>query len=88
MSQVTEPPKTDLECEERMRLEQGHERAGAALESARALVRSRIGVSPLEEFQSVDRAADEAWAVLQRANLRLDRHIWEHGCKRDGMRAQ
>jgi hypothetical protein len=47
MNQSAEPSEVELPCDERIRLEREHERAGAALESARASVRSKIGISPL-----------------------------------------
>jgi hypothetical protein len=73
--------KADAKCEERIGLETEHAEAGLALDAALEALERKIGVSTIEEFKLLDRAADEPWFALQRVRLRLDRHIRGHGCE-------
>lgn len=68
-------------CAERKRLEQEHREAGACFDKANERLRSRMGISPKEEFLSLTRVVNESWTALMRARIALDSHVRDHGCE-------
>jgi hypothetical protein len=68
-------------CPEHQRLEKENAEAGASFDSANERLRTRIGISPKEEFVSLSRAVNETWEALMHARIALDRHLREHGCE-------
>ena len=83
------PLSADAEtpCPERVRLERDHDHAAAALESAHAAGRAKIGISLRDEFARLEREAEEAWMHLQRARRALSDHIRDHGCEGFGAKS-
>ena len=69
-----------MPCEERVRLQKEHTDAEAMFDDARQALGARIGLSPKEEYLTLNRAAEKAWAHLQHSLRTLDEHIRTHRC--------
>lgn len=67
-------------CQEKARLEVSCRRAEDAFETARTVVRLKVGKSSKEEYLTLDRGADQAWDRMLRVRKALAAHIREHGC--------
>jgi hypothetical protein len=67
-------------CEEKARLESRYQTAKDAFETARSVIRRKVGKSSQAEFLRLDREVDLAWDRLQDAMRELAAHTKEHGC--------
>ena len=73
-------PHTPGTCEEKAQLEFSYKEAEAAFDTARAVIRQKVGRSSKDEYLALALAADLAWYRLQHAGRGLATHIREHGC--------
>jgi hypothetical protein len=67
-------------CEEKARLAAEYESATARFSAAVTELNQRIGISPREEYERLDRAANEARVKSEQARLALEQHIAAHRC--------
>ena len=67
-------------CEEKARLAAEYEAATGKFAVAVAELRHKIGTSPKEEYERMDRAANEARVKSEQARLALEEHIAAHRC--------
>jgi transposase len=72
-----------MSCEERTPLEREHVEAEAAFDGAQARLRTKMGVSPKEEFIRLSNAVDQAWKRLVQARSALDHHIQRASLQRE-----
>lgn len=68
-------------CEDKAALQKTHAEAAAGFDAARGRLSSTIGISLEAEYEELNRAADQAWTLLNQARARLQQHIREHGCE-------
>jgi hypothetical protein len=69
-----------MSCEEKVRLAKIYETATAKFSEAVTQLRHKIGVSPKEEYQRLELAANEARLESEQARLALERHTSAHSC--------
>jgi hypothetical protein len=69
-----------MSCEEKKRLTSEYESTTTKFSQAVAEPRRRMGTSSKEEYQRLDRAANEARVSSEHARLTLEQHIAAHGC--------
>jgi ATP-dependent helicase YprA (DUF1998 family) len=67
-------------CEEKLRLATEYETATSAFLTAVKQLRQKMGTSPKEEYERLDRAANEARVKSEHARLALEQHIAAHRC--------
>jgi len=67
-------------CEEKAQLESSYKRAKDAFDTARIVLRKKVGKSSHAEFSKLERATDLAWDRLEDAMREFTTHIREHGC--------
>ena len=67
-------------CEEKASLASDYEAATARFSTAVRELNQKIGVSPKEEYERLDRAANEARVKSEQARLALEQHIAVHRC--------
>lgn len=67
-------------CEEKARLESSYQIAKDAFDTARSVIRQKVGRCSQAEFLTLDREVDLAWDRLQDAMRELAAHTREHGC--------
>jgi len=73
-------PHTPGICEEKGRLECRYRKARAAFDTARTIIRQRVGRSSKDEYSTLVDVFDLAWDLLLDAGRGLTTHIREHGC--------
>lgn len=69
-----------MSCKEKERLVNEYEAATEHFSEAVAALQDKIGTMPKEEYQRLDRAADEQRMKSEQARLALEQHIAAHGC--------
>ncbi len=69
-----------MSCEEKMRLAMIYDTATAKFSEAVTELQQKIGVSPKQEYERLDRAANEARVRSEQARLALEQHIAAHEC--------
>jgi hypothetical protein len=69
-----------MSCEEKKRLATEYESTTAKFAEAVADLRKKMGTSAKEEYQRLDRAANEARVRSEQARLALEQHVSAHGC--------
>ena len=67
-------------CEEKSRLVADYEEATARFLEAVKEVRRKMGTSPKEEYERLDRVANEARVRSEHARLAVEQHIAAHRC--------
>lgn len=70
----------ELTCEQKKRLATEYETATMKFSQAVGELRKKLGVSTIEEYQRLDRAANEARVKSEQARLALEQHIASHRC--------
>lgn len=68
------------ECIEKERLMRSYQKAAAAYSDAVTLLQQKMGISPREEYDRMNRAADAARLNTEGARLALEQHRADHGC--------
>jgi hypothetical protein len=69
-----------VSCTIKIRLTTKYETATALFSEAVTELRRNIGTSTKEEYDRLDRAANDARAKSEQARLALEQHIAEHRC--------
>lgn len=69
-----------MNCEEKVRLATEYEISTAKFSEAVTELRKKMGTSAREEYQQLDRAANEARVRSEQARLTLEQHIASHRC--------
>lgn len=69
-----------MTCEAKIRLGTEYEAATSKFSEAVSELRQKMGVSPKEEYERLDRAANEARVKSEQARLALEQHIAAHRC--------
>lgn len=69
-----------MKCEEKNRLASQYEAAISKFSEAVAELRKKMGTSTKEEYQWIERAADEARVKSGQARLALEQHVAIHRC--------
>ena len=67
-------------CEEKSRLVADYEEATAKFLDAVKEVRRKMGTSPKEEYERLDRVANEARVRSEHARLAVEQHVAAHRC--------
>ena len=67
-------------CEEKTRLAAEYDTATAKFSAAVKKLREKMGTSPKEEYERLDRAANEARVKSEQSRLALEQHIAAHRC--------
>ena len=69
-----------MNCEEKSRLAIEYEASIMKFSDAVTELRKKTGTSAKEEYQRLDRAANEARVKSEQARLALEQHIAAHRC--------
>ena len=69
-----------MTCEDKARLAKVYEAATDRFSVAVTELRRKIGVSAKQEYESLNRAANEARLESEHARLALEHHIASHNC--------
>jgi hypothetical protein len=69
-----------LNCDDKARLVDEYARATAKLLDAIKLLQSKMGTSPKDEYERLDRAANEDRVRSETARLALETHVAAHRC--------
>ena len=69
-----------MNCEEKNRLATEYESSTAKFAEAVAELRKKMGTSAKEDYDRLDRAANEARVKSEQARLALEQHIAAHRC--------
>jgi hypothetical protein len=69
-----------MNCEEKARLAAEYDTATGKFSGAVKELREKMGTSPKEEYERLDRAANEARVKSEQARLALEQHIAAHRC--------
>ena len=69
-----------MNCEEKSRLATEYEISTAKFSEAVTELRKKMGTSEKEEYQRLDRAANEARVKSEQARLALEQHVAAHRC--------
>jgi hypothetical protein len=69
-----------VNCEEKVRLAAEYDSATAKFAAAVAELWRRMGTSQKDEYERLDRAANEARVKSEQARLALEQHIAAHHC--------
>jgi len=67
-------------CQEKTQLESSYKRAKDAFDTARRVLREKVGESSHADFLKLERATDLAWDRLEDAMREFATHIRKHGC--------
>jgi hypothetical protein len=67
-------------CEEKARLTLEYEAATTTFSQTVADLREKMGVSPKEEYERLQRVSEEWRVHSEQARLALEQHIAAHGC--------
>lgn len=69
-----------MPCEEKARLAMEYETATSKFSEAVRDLRRKMGTSPKDEYDRLDRASNEARVRSEQARLALEQHIAAHRC--------
>jgi hypothetical protein len=69
-----------MNCEEKNRLATEYESSTAKFSGAVTELRKKLGTSAKEEYEGLDRAANEARVKSEKARIALEQHITAHRC--------
>ncbi len=69
-----------MTCEAKTRLGAEYEAATNKFAAAVTTLQRKTGTSPKEEYERLNRAANEARLESEQARLALEQHIAAHGC--------
>ena len=69
-----------MRCEEKTRLAAEYESATGKFSAAVTELNHKIGISPKEEYERLDRAANESRVKSEQARLALEQHVAAHRC--------
>ena len=69
-----------MNCEVKIRLATEYESSTAKFSEAVAELRKKMGTSTKEEYEQLDRAANEARARSEQARLTFEQHVVAHRC--------
>jgi hypothetical protein len=69
-----------MSCDEKGRLLKQYDDATLAFSNAVQKLRRKIGTSPKDEYERVERFSNEARVISEQARLALERHIATHRC--------
>jgi hypothetical protein len=69
-----------MSCEEKTRLGIEYEAATSKFSDAVKELRRRMGTSPKDEYDRLERASNEARVRSEQARLALEQHVASHGC--------
>jgi len=69
-----------MNCEEKSRLAIEYEASTMKFSEAVTELRKKMGTSAKDEYQRLDRAANEARVKSEQARLALEQHIAAHRC--------
>jgi ATP-dependent helicase YprA (DUF1998 family) len=69
-----------VSCEEKNRLAKEYDDTTAKFSEAVSELRQKMGTSPKEEYDRLERATDEARVRSEQARLALEQHIAAHHC--------
>jgi hypothetical protein len=67
-------------CKEKSRLTQEYKTATETFSQSVAELHEKMGVSPKEEYERIQRASEEWRVHSEQARLALEQHIAAHGC--------
>ena len=68
------------ECTEKERLMRNYQKAAVAYSEAVTLLQQKMGISPREEYDRMNRVADGARLNSEGARLAFEQHRADHGC--------
>jgi hypothetical protein len=69
-----------MACEEKVRLAAEYESATTEFSEAVRELRRKIGTSPREDYDRLERISNEARVKSERARLALEQHVAAHLC--------
>jgi hypothetical protein len=69
-----------VSCEEKTRLAMEYDAATSKFSEAVRELHQRIGTSPKDEYDRLERASNEARVRSEQARLALEQHIAAHRC--------
>jgi hypothetical protein len=69
-----------MNCEEKGRLLKQYDNATLAFSNAVQELRRKIGTSPKDDYQRLERIANEARVKSEQTRLALEQHIAGHRC--------
>ena len=69
-----------MSCEEKTRLAMEYDAATSKFSEAVRELHQRIGTSPKDEYDRLERASNEARVRSEQARLALEQHIAAHRC--------
>jgi hypothetical protein len=69
-----------ITCEEKARLAAEYESATGKFSAAVTELNQKIGISPRDEYERLDRAANESRVRSEQARLALEQHVAAHRC--------
>lgn len=69
-----------ITCEEKARLAAEYELATGKFAAAVTELNQKIGISPRDEYERLDRAANESRVRSEQARLALEQHVAAHRC--------
>jgi hypothetical protein len=69
-----------MSCEEKARLARDYDDATQAFSNAVQELRRKIGTSPKDEYQRLERISNEARVKSEQTRLALEQHIATHCC--------
>ena len=69
-----------MSCEEKIRLAMEYETATSKFSEAVRELRLRMGTSPKDEYDRLERASNEARVRSEQARLALEQHTAAHRC--------
>ena len=69
-----------MSCEEKTRLAMEYDAATSKFSEAVRELHRRIGTSPKDEYDRLERASNEARVRSEQARLALEQHIAAHRC--------
>jgi hypothetical protein len=71
---------TPMSCEEKARLVRDYDNATLAFSNAVQELHRKIGTSPKDEYQRLERISSEARVKSEQTRLALEQHIAAHRC--------
>jgi hypothetical protein len=69
-----------MNCEEKARLAREYDDATLAFSNAVQELRRKIGTSPKDEYERLERISSEARVKSEQTRLALEQHIGAHRC--------
>jgi ATP-dependent helicase YprA (DUF1998 family) len=69
-----------MSCEEKTRLLKHYDNATLAFSNAVQELRRKIGTSPKDEYERIERISSEARVKSEQARLALEQHVATHRC--------